>query len=126
MKRKISGFTLSAMLSALSFFGVMVLVPCPLAEAQQKPYRIGVLFPGGPWYETVDALRAGLKEMGLEEGKQFTLEIRDMEGNSKAAAAAKNFEQEKVNVIYALGTSALTAAQPVEAADPTDSDTTAE
>ena len=46
MKRKISGFTLSALLSALSFLGAMLLALCPSAEAQQKPYRIGVLFPG--------------------------------------------------------------------------------
>jgi len=116
MKRKISGFTLSAMLSALSFLGAMLLAHCPSANAQQKVHRIGVLFPGGPWYEAVDGLRVGLKEIGLEEGKQFSLVIGDMKGNSKAAEeAAKNFEREKVNVIYALGTSAITAATAVTA-----------
>jgi putative tryptophan/tyrosine transport system substrate-binding protein len=114
MKRKISGFTLSTMLSALSFFGAMVLVLCSSTDAQQKVYRIGVLLPGGPFYETVDGLRAGLKEMGLEEGKQYTLVLRDMMGNPKAVDdAAKNFEQEKVNVIYALATSVITAAKVV-------------
>jgi putative tryptophan/tyrosine transport system substrate-binding protein len=116
MKRKISGFTLSAMLSALSLLGAMLLAHCPSANAQQKVHRIGVLFPGGPWYEAVDGLRVGLKEIGLEEGKQFSLVIGDMKGNSKAAEeAAKNFEREKVNVIYALGTSAITAATAVTA-----------
>jgi len=116
MKRKISGFTLSTMLSALSFLGAMLLAHCPSANAQQKVHRIGVLFPGGPWYEAVDGLRVGLKEIGLEEGKQFSLVIGDMKGNSKAAEeAAKNFEREKVNVIYALGTSAITAATAVTA-----------
>jgi len=117
MKRRTLSFTLSATLSALSLLGGILLSPWPSAKAQQqKVQRIGVLFPGGPWYEAVDGLRVGLKEMGLEEGKQFTLVIRDMEGNPKAAEeAAKNFEQEKVNVIYALGTSAITAAKPVTA-----------
>jgi putative tryptophan/tyrosine transport system substrate-binding protein len=117
MKGKISGFTLNAMLSALSFLGAILLALWPSANAQQqKVQRIGILFPGGPWYEAVDGLRGGLKEMGLEEGKQFTLVIRDMKGNPKAAEeAAKNFEQENVNVIYALGTSATTAAAPVTA-----------
>jgi ABC-type uncharacterized transport system substrate-binding protein len=91
----------------------MLLALCPSANAQQqKVQRIGVLFPGGPWYEAVDGLRVRLKEIGLEEGKQFTLVIRDMKGNLKEAEeAAKNFEREKVNVIYALGTSAITAAR---------------
>jgi putative ABC transport system substrate-binding protein len=94
----------------------ILLALSPSAKAQQKPYRIGVLFPGGPWYEAVDGLRAGLKEMGLEEGKQFSLMIRDMKGNPKAVEeAAKNFEQEKVNVIYALATSIITTAKAVTA-----------
>jgi putative ABC transport system substrate-binding protein len=117
MKRKISGFTLSAMLSALSFLGAMLLALCPSANAQQqKVQRIGVLSPGGPWYEAVDGLRVGLKEMGFEEGKQFTLMIRDMKGNPKVVEeAAKHFEQEKVNLIYALATSVITAAKAATA-----------
>src|SRR5215467_1671420 len=115
MKRRISSFTLSAMFSALTFLGAILLALWPSANAQQQQvYRIGVLLPGGPWYEAVDGLRVGLKEMGLEEGKQFTLVIRDMEGNPKAAEeAARNFEQEKVNVIYALATSIITTAKAV-------------
>lgn len=107
MRNKIVCFALCAMLLAL----------CRSANAQQqKVYRIGVLFIGGPWYETVDGLRVGLKEMGLEEGKQFTLAIRDTKGNAKAAEeAAKNFEREKVNLIYALATSVITATKAVTA-----------
>jgi ABC-type uncharacterized transport system substrate-binding protein len=107
MRNKIVCFALCAMLLAL----------CPSTKAQQqKVYRIGVLFLGGPWYETVDGLRVGLKEMGLEEGKQFTLAIRDTKGNAKAAEeSAKNFEQEKVNLIYALGTSVITVTKAATA-----------
>ena len=107
MRNKIVCFALCAMLLAL----------CRSGDAQQqKVYRIGVLFIGGPWYETVDGLRVGLKEMGLEEGKQFTLAIRDTKGNAKAAEeAAKNFEREKVNLIYALATSVITATKAVTA-----------
>jgi putative ABC transport system substrate-binding protein len=84
-----------------------------LAEAQQaKPYRIGVLFPGGPLHETIDGLRDGLKELGLEEGKQFTLAIHDTKGDAKAAEeAAKNFEREKVSLIYAIASSTIVAAK---------------
>ena len=104
--RRIQNLKFAVLLCAI------LLAPWPSANAQQqKVQRIGVLSPGGPWYEAIDGLRGGLKEMGLEEGKQFTLVIRDMKGNPKEAEeAAKNFEQEKVNVIYALGTSAITAA----------------
>jgi putative tryptophan/tyrosine transport system substrate-binding protein len=84
-----------------------------VAQAQQpKVYRIGVLLPGDAWYETVDGLRAGLKELGLEEGKQFILAIRDTKGDAKAAeAAARNLEQEKVSLIYTTSTSVTIAAR---------------
>ncbi len=94
---------LAAMLSALSF----------PAEAQQpKVYRVGVLLPGGAWYEIIDGLRVGLRELGLEEGKQFVLEIRDTKADLKAAEeAARNLEQEKVNLIYTTRTSVTIAAK---------------
>jgi putative tryptophan/tyrosine transport system substrate-binding protein len=112
MKRKISGFTLSAMLSALSFLGPMLLALCPSANAQQKPYRIGVILPVGPLYEALDGLKDGLKQLGLEEGKQYTLTIRDTQGDPKAAQeAARSLEREKVSLIYALASSVVTAAK---------------
>jgi putative tryptophan/tyrosine transport system substrate-binding protein len=72
------------------------------AEAQQaNVYRVGVITAGGAWYEVIDGLRAGLKQLGLEERKHLTLAIRDTKGNAKAAEeAARNLEQEKVNLIY--------------------------
>ena len=110
MKRKISGFTLSALLSALSFLGAMFLALCPSAEAQQKPYRIGVILPAGPLYEALDGLKDGLRQLGLEEGKQYALTIRDTKGDPKAAQeAARSLEGEKVNLIYALASSVVTA-----------------
>jgi ABC-type uncharacterized transport system substrate-binding protein len=89
---------------------IMVLHP-NLGEAQQpKVYRVGVITAGGAWYEVIDGLRAGLKQLGFEEEKQFTLAIRDTKGNAKAAEeAAKNLEQEKVNLIYTTQTSVTLA-----------------
>lgn len=103
MKEKITFLTLCAMLLAL----------CPHAKAQQsKVHRIGVILPGGALYETVDGLKAGLRELGLEEGKQFTLTVKDTKGDLKAAEeAAKDFEREKVSLIYALAGSVITAAK---------------
>jgi putative ABC transport system substrate-binding protein len=102
MNKKISAFLLAILLAAV-----------PLAEAQQpKVYRVGVLLPGEAWYEIIDGLRVGLRELGLEEGKQFVLEIRDTKADLKAAEeVARNLEQEKVNLIYTTRTSVTIAAK---------------
>jgi putative ABC transport system substrate-binding protein len=86
-----------------------------VAQAQQaKVYRVGVLLPGEPWYETIDGLRVGLRQLGFEEGKQFILAIRDWKGDVKAAEeAARKFEQDKVNLIYTTSTNSTTAAKRV-------------
>jgi putative tryptophan/tyrosine transport system substrate-binding protein len=100
-------FALAAMLLSLSF---------PANAQQPKINRVGVLLAGAHWYEIIDGLRAGLKELKLEEGKQFILEIRDTKGDLKAAeTAARNLEQEKVNLIYATRTSVTLAAKRVTA-----------
>jgi putative tryptophan/tyrosine transport system substrate-binding protein len=103
MNKKIGAFVLV----------IILLAAVPLAEAQQaKVYRVGVLLPGSAWYETIDGLRVGLRELGFEEGKQFTLAIRDWKGDAKAAEeAARNLEQEKVNLIYATSTGGTIAAK---------------
>jgi ABC-type uncharacterized transport system substrate-binding protein len=107
MRNEIVCFALCAMLLALS----------PSAKAQQsKVHRIGVLLPGGALYETVDGLKAGLRELGLEEGKQFNLTIKDTKGDVKTAEeAATNFEREKVSLIYALAAPVITAAKAATA-----------
>jgi len=72
-----------------------------------KVPRIGVVLLGGlSGYGTVDGLRAGLKDLGLEEGKQFALEIRDLKGDLKATAeSARDLERGKVSLIYSTATS---------------------
>jgi putative tryptophan/tyrosine transport system substrate-binding protein len=100
--------------------GAMLFALCLPAEAQQpKFYRIGVLVPGEAWYEIIDGLRAGLKQLGFEEGKQFNLAIRDWKGDAKAAEeAARKFEQEKVNLIYTTSTNSTIAARRATAEIP--------
>ena len=84
-----------------------------LAEAQQpKVYRIGIITAGGAWYETIDGLRVGLRQLGLQEGKQFVLEIRDTKGDLKAVdEAARNLERDKVALLYAVTTSVTIGAR---------------
>jgi putative ABC transport system substrate-binding protein len=105
MKRKITGLALCSMLFALS-------VP---AEAQQtKVYRLGVIYQGGPYKAVVDGMREGLRQLGYEEGKQILLEIRDTKSDLKLAEeAARIFEREKVNSIYAVTTLVTTAVKNV-------------
>ena len=67
----------------------------------------------------MDGLRAGLKELGLEEGKQFTLAIEDTKGDTKAAeTAAQNFEREKVALIFAIAGTVIAAAKQATASVP--------
>ena len=83
-----------------------------IAAQPAKPYRIGVLFPGGAQYETLNGLREGLKELGLEEGKQFVLVIKETKGETAAAEqGARMLEQENVSLIYAITTPIITIAK---------------
>ena len=88
-----------------------VLLFMHLAGAQEVQ-RVGVILQGGDWYAVVDGLRDGLNQLGLVEGKQFLLDIRDTRGDLKTVeAAAKNLEQQKVKLIYTASTSVSVAAK---------------
>lgn len=91
-----------------------VFLPAVSGAQQGKIYRVGIILPGMHWKEIIDGLRAGLKDLGLGEGKQFVLEIRDTKGDLKAAEeAARNLEREKVNLIFTTRTSVTIAARRV-------------
>ena len=98
-----------------AFIGTLAggLLAAPRASEAQpaaKVYRVGVVLEGGPYYAAIEGLRAGLKELGFEEGKQYVLHIRDVKGDLGAVAeTAKNLEQEKVDVIYTTATSVTMA-----------------
>ena len=86
---------------------VIVLTPPMVVEAQQaRLYRVGVVLQGGSYSAAVDGLRDGLKDLGLEEGKQVVLHVQDTRGDLRAVeSAARGLEREKVDVIYAVATS---------------------
>ena len=104
----------------LSLLAALILVSAHVVEAQQpKAFRVGVITAGDVYYETIDGLRVGLRKLGLEEGKQYTLTIRDTKGDAKAAEeAARNLEQEKLNLIYTTSTSPTIAARQATAEIP--------
>lgn len=100
----------------LTLTGILILVLFGLphaVEAQQaRVYRVGVAFLGGPHSSTIDGLRDGLRELGLEEGKQFVLHVRDGKGDLKSVeAAARSLEGEKVDLIVTMTTSVTLAAK---------------
>ena len=86
---------------------------CSVLEAQHpKIHRVGVILPGGAWHETIGGLRDGLRQLGLHEGKQFSLTIRETKGDTNATEeAAKNFEREKVSLLYTAASSVTLAAR---------------
>jgi putative ABC transport system substrate-binding protein len=102
------------------FLATIALASAHLAQAQQpKVYRVAVIHEGGPYTAVVDGLKDGLKELGLVEGKQYVLEIRDLKGDLKAAeGAAKSLERGKVDLIYAVATSVTIAAKRATAGVP--------
>jgi len=93
----------------------VLLPPVFLVEAQQaKVYRVGVIHPGGPYSVVVDGLRDGLRQLGYEEGKHIVLEIRDTKSDlNLVEEAARTFERERVNLIYAVTTFVATAVKNV-------------
>ena len=93
-----------------SLLAALVLGSVHLAQAQPaRIFRIGVIHEGGPFSIVVDGLKDGLKELGLDAGKHYVLEVRDLKGDRQAAEeAARSLEREKVNLIYAVSTSVTT------------------
>jgi putative ABC transport system substrate-binding protein len=92
-----------SLLAALGFALV-----APLAARAQQPrfHRIGVVFQGGPYAAALDGLRDGLKDLRMLESRDFVLHVRDVKGDRRAVeTAARTLEAEKVDVIYAVGTS---------------------
>ena len=78
----------------------------PVYAQQTKMYRVGVIFQGGPDYVIVDGLKSGLRDLGFDAGKQYVLELRDLKGDRKSAEqVARDLEQERVDLIYAVNTS---------------------
>ncbi len=81
---------MTARRSACWAWVILVTILAFAAEAQsvRRPYRIGVLNEASAAsHPTVEGLKAGLRELGLEEGRHVTFEIRFTEGNLDAMPA---------------------------------------
>lgn len=92
---------------------VLLLSPISDAVAQstKKIPRIGVIHLGGVLGTVADGLRSGLKELGIEDGKQIILDVQDLRGVAKGTESlAQKFEQDKVNLIFTNTAPVTTAA----------------
>jgi SAM-dependent methyltransferase len=78
------------------------------AEAQpaRRPYRIGVL--NEAWaanHPTLEGLKAGLRDLGVEEGRDVTFDIRFTEGKPEATSlAAADLVRAGVDLIFTSNT----------------------
>jgi len=80
----------------------------PLAvRAQRGVPRVGAIVYSATYKPIFDGLRAGLKELGLQEGRHLTLDLHDAGGEPKSIEnAARRFEAEGVALIYSITTTA--------------------
>jgi len=92
--------------------GGLLAAPFAVTAQPARVYRVGAVLEGGPYSGAVDGLRKGLGDLGLEEGKQLILTVRDCHGDLKAVEqAASDFEREKVDLIYSVATTVTLAAK---------------
>ncbi len=93
----------------------ILLLPTQVGEAQEapRPFRIGVL--NAAWaasHPTVEGLKAGLKELGVEDGRDVTFDIRFTEGKLDAMpGAAAALVQAGVDLIFTSQEAATQAAK---------------
>ena len=94
--------------------GLLVLLPILAAgQGARRPYRIGVL--NEAWsanHPTVEGLKAGLRELGLEEGRDVTFDVRFSEGKADATiVAATALAMAGVDLIFTSNEAATLAAR---------------
>ena len=94
---------------------ILLWLPTHAAEAQEahRPFRIGVL--NAAWaasHPTVEGLKAGLKEIGVEDGRDVTFDIRFTEGKlDTMPAAAGALVKAGVDLIFTSQEAATQAAK---------------
>ena len=99
------GLAIEAAAIVIAVFTLGILASPVGADAQRasRPYRVGVLHTG--FFEeipSVAGLKAGLKVLGLEEGRDVTLDIRFTRGKlDEAPTAAAALVKSGVDLIFA-------------------------
>ena len=106
MKFRTAGFIVSLAIGLLT---------APAAFAGQQPakvWRIGLFHVGLDHVPpSLDGLREGLKALGYEEGKNIRLDWRNLPDEEAARSTAKEFVQDRVDLIVAFESQTVRAAK---------------
>ncbi len=107
MVRTVPGLGIAVAVLLWAFAGA-----APAQEAR-RPFRVGVLNEAfAASHPTVEGLKAGLKELGLREGRDVTFDIRFTEGKPEAMpAAAEALVKTGVDLIFTSQEAATLAAK---------------
>ena len=92
---------------------LLIQAALPGEAADRRPYRIGVLNEAlAANHPTVEGLKAGLRDLGFEEGRHVVFDIRFSKGDPKSIApAAQALVKEGVDLLFTSNESATRAAQ---------------
>ena len=84
-----------------------------VAQQVRRPYRIGVLNEArAANHPTVEGLGSGLRELGLEEGRDVTFDVRFTQGKPGALpVAAAALVKASVDLIFTIGEASTNAAK---------------
>jgi ABC-type uncharacterized transport system substrate-binding protein len=98
--------------AVIVLLGVLLVLPAD-AQPPRRPLRIGVL--NAAWaasHPTVEGLKAGLKELGFEDGRDVTFDVRFTEGKLDAIPpAAEALVKARVDLIFTSQEAATQAAK---------------
>ena len=96
---------------ALLFAAGAFVVP-GVSRAQRGLARIGAVIHSGSYMPILEGLQAGLKELGVVEGRDFTLDVVNAQADLKGMAdAARRFERDKVQLVFSAPTTAVIVAK---------------
>ena len=105
----LGAFVLGA--AALALVGMLPFPAC--AQPPAAPHRVGVLNDArAANHPVVEGLKTGLRDLGLEEGRDVTFDVRLTDGNpERILAAADALVRAGVDVIFTSGEAATLAAK---------------
>jgi len=84
-----------------------------------RPARIGVIVHSTTYMPSIEGLRAGLKELGVMEGRDITLDVVNATGDvRRIEEAARRFEREKVLLVFCTPTTTTTIVKRVTTSVP--------
>jgi len=101
-----------AALAVVLLLSLLLVAPVG-AQETRRPFRVGVL--NEAWtanHPTVEGLKAGLKELGLEEGRRVTFDVRFTEGKLETMpAVARALLETGVDLLFTSQEAATLAAR---------------